>query len=340
MHPFSRLSMAVAVLTAAAALPATAQTVLTVSSWVPATVPLSIAQKEWCSMLEQRTSGKMRCNHLPRAVAAPPTTYDAIKAGLADVSFMVHGYTPGRFVFPQLAEFPFLGDSAEAISVAYNRVAMKHPQFAEEHRDVHVLAYFTDAPGMLLNTKRPVARLEDLQGLKWRASGGIVNEIAPAIGMNATMKPATDTYELLSTGVMDGTLFPADAIEPWKLEKVVKYATVFPGGLYNTSFAFIMNKAAYGKLTADEKKAVDAVSGETAARLFGRGWDTADRRGMALMQANGIQLTRADAKFVSDIKSRVAPVEQKWIERAKAKGLADPARVLSEFRGEIAKAAR
>ena len=338
MRAFVRPLIAAAAMVAT--LPVQAQTVLTVSSWVPATVPLSIVQKEWCELLQKNTSGKMRCNILPRAVANPPGTYDAIKSGVADISFAVPGYTPGRFVLPQIAEFPFLGDSAEAMSVAYNRVAARHPQFAQELRDVHVLAYFTDAPGMLLNTKRPVTRLEELQGLKWRISGGIVGEVSQALGMNATLKPATDTYELLSSGVMDGTLFPADAVEPWKLEKLVKHATAIPGGFYNTSFVFLMNKARYEKLTPEEKKAVDAISGETAARMFGRGWDKADRRGIALMQANGVQTVKADAKFMADIKARVGPVENNWVERAKAKGLADPAKVLAELRAEIAKAAK
>ena len=333
------LFLAAAVATAAA-IPVHAQTVLTVSSWVPATVPLSIATKEWCDLLAKNTSSKIRCNILPRAVANPPGTYDAISSGVADISFVVPGYTPGRFVLPQIAEFPFLGDSAEAMSVAYNRVATKYPKFGEELRDVHVLAWFTDAPGMLLNTKRPVTRMDELQGLKWRVGGGLVNEVAHALGMNATLKPATDTYELLTGGVMDGTVFPADAVEPFKLDKLVKYATSISGGLYNTSFAFIMNKARYEKLSADEKKAVDAVSGEVAAGMFGRGWDKADRRGMALMQANGVQITKADAKFVADIKTRVAPVEKKWVERARSKGLEDPAKVLSEFRAEILKMAR
>jgi TRAP-type C4-dicarboxylate transport system substrate-binding protein len=154
------------------------------------------------------------------------------------------------------------------------------------------------------------------------------------------LKPATDTYELLSGGVMDGTVFPADAVEPFRIDKIIKHATSIPGGLYNTSFVFIMNKARYDKLTPEEKKAVDGISGESAARLFGRGWDKADRRGMALMQANGVQITKADARFVADIKTRIAPLEQTWADRAQAKGLAKPANVLAEFRAEIAKAAR
>lgn len=320
-----------------AALPAGAQTVLTVSSWVPPTHSLSIAQKEWCDLVEKNAAGKIKCNILPRAVAAPPGTIDAVKNGLADVSFTVHGYTPGRFVLTQMAEFPFLGDAAEPLSVAFNRVASKHPQFAQEHQGVHVLTYFTHGPGIVFNTKRPVTKLEDLQGLKWRVGGGMVNEISKTLGMNVTLKPAPDSYELLSGGVMDGTLFPAESIESFKIDKVIKYATTFPGGLYNTSFVFMMNANTYNKLDAAGKKAVDAASGETAARIFGRNWDKVDRRAFALMQANNVQVTKADAKFVADVKAKTSALEQKWVKDAEAKGLPNADKVLADFRGEIAK---
>ena len=329
-----------AVAAALAAGPVAAQTVLTVSTWVPPTHSLSMAQKEWCDLLESNTAGKMKCNILPRGVSAPPGTLDAVKNGLADVSFTVHGYTPGRFVLTQMAEFGFLGDTAEPICIAFNRVASKYPQFAQEHQGVKVLSYFTHGPGIVFNTKKPVTQVADLQGLKWRVGGGMVNEIAKTLGMNVTLKPATDSYELLSGGVMDGTLFPAESTESFKIDKIVKHATFFPGGLYNTSFVFMMNQGRYDKLTPEEKKAVDAISGETAARIFGRGWDKVDRRGIALMQANNVQMVKADAKFVAEVKSKTAGLEQKWVKDAEAKGLKDAAKVLAEFRAEIAKASK
>src|SRR6476661_3168813 len=335
-----RFALSLAAVAALLAGPVAAQTVLTVSSWVPPTHSLSIAQKEWCDMLEKNTSGKMKCNILPRAVANPPGTYDAVKNGLADISFTVHGYTPGRFVLTQMAEFPFLGDSAEPLSVAVDKVARKHPEFMKEHQGVHVIALFTHGPGMLMNTRKPVVKLEDLQGLKWRVGGGIVNDLTRALNMNATLKPATDNYELLSSGVMDGTLLPAESSESFKIDKLIKYATTFPGGLYNTSFVMMMNQGKYDKLTAEEKKAVDAISGEVAARILGRHWDNADRRAFGLMQANNVQITRADTRFVGDVKARTQPLEQKWAQDAQAKGLKEAAKVLAEFRSEIGKAAK
>ena len=337
-----QLAMAIAIAIVASTLAFTsqvsAQTVLTVSSWLPPTHALSLAQKDWCDLLEKNTTGKVKCNILPRGVTAAPGTYDAVKNGLADLSYTVHGYTPGRFLYTQMAEFPFLGDTSEPISVAFNRVAMKNPQFQAEHQGVKVISFFTHGPGIVFNTKKPITKVDDMAGLKFRVGGGMVNETSKSLGMNVTLKPAPDSYELLSGGVMDGTLFPAESTESFKIDKLIKYATTFPGGLYNTSFVFMMNPAKYDKLAADEKKAVDAISGEVAARMFGRGWDKVDFRALALMQANGVVITKADAKFVADVKSKTAGLEVKWVKDAEAKGLSNAAKVLADFRTEIAKA--
>jgi TRAP-type C4-dicarboxylate transport system substrate-binding protein len=339
MSLFARRAAGALITLAAAwsAMPAAAQTTLTLSSWVPPAHALTTTQVEWCAMLEQKVPGKIKCNALPRAVAAPPGTFDAVRNGLADISFAVHGYTPSRFVTPQLAEFPFLGNTSETVSVAFQRMYNKYPAIAEEHKGVKVLAVFTHGPGIVFNTKRPITKVEDLAGLKFRVGGGMVNEIAKVLGMNATLKPAPESYELLSTGVMDGTLFPAESAESFKIEKIIRYATTFPGGLYNTSFAFVMNQAKYDSLPPDVKKAVDEISGEFLARMAGRAWDKADRRGVALMQANGVQFTKADAAFVNAVKAKTSGLEDAWVKAAEGRGMKDPKKALADFRAEIAK---
>jgi TRAP-type C4-dicarboxylate transport system substrate-binding protein len=333
----ARRSIALAAALLAGGAAAQAQTVLTVSSWLAPGHTLSETQKAWCGELEQKTAGKVKCNILPRAVSAPPGTFDAVRNGLADLSYTVHGYTPGRFVTTQMAEVAFLGNSSEPTSVAFQRMYNKYPAFAAEHQGVKVLAVFTHGPGMVFNTKRPIAKADDLSGLKFRVGGGMVNEISKSLGMNVTLKPAPESYELLSTGVMDGTLFPAESVESFKLDKTVKHATTFPGGLYNTAFVFMMNQATYDKQPADVKKAIDELSGEYAARMFGRGWDKVDRRGMAFMQAAGVQFTKADPTFVKAVQEKVGPVEEKWAAAAEAKGLKDAKKVLAEYRAEIKK---
>jgi cysteine-rich repeat protein len=63
------------------ALGASAQTTLTLSSWVPPSHTLTETQKEWCEMLAQKVAGKIKCNVLPRAVSAPPATFDSVRNG-------------------------------------------------------------------------------------------------------------------------------------------------------------------------------------------------------------------------------------------------------------------
>ena len=213
----------------------------------------------------------------------------------------------------------------------------KQPAMAEEHKGVKVLAVFTHGPGIVFNTKRPITKMDELLGMKFRIGGGMVNDISKALGMNVTLKPAPESYELLSTGVMDGTLFPAESVEGFKIDKVIKYATLFPGGLYNTSFVFMMNQAKYDSLPADVKKAIDEMSGEFAARMIGKGWDKVDRRGMAYMQANGVQFTKADPAFVKAVTEKTSGLVDTWAKAAEAKGMKDPKKVLAEFRAEIAK---
>lgn len=314
-----------------------AQTVFTVSSWLPPTHTLSTVQKNWCDLLEKESAGRMKCNILPKGVVAAPGTFDAVRDGLADISYTVDGYTPGRFINTQVAEFPFLGNSATATSVAYQRIYNKHFAPLGEHRGVKALAVFTHGPGIIFNTKKPVASAADASSLKFRIGGGNINELSKAMGWNTTLKAAPESFELLSTGVMDGTFFPDESVASFKLS-MVKHATTFPGGLYNTSFVFMMNQDKYRALSAQDKAVVDKLSGEVAARMFGEGWDKVDAASRdGAQKAQGVARIMADKAFVKAVADKQDYLETKWAASAQVRGLKDPKKVLAEFRAEIAK---
>ncbi len=315
---------------------ASAQTVFTVSSWLPPTHTLSTVQKNWCDLLEKESAGRMKCNILPKGVAAAPGTFDAVRDGLADISYTVDGYTPGRFINTQVAEFPFLGDSAVPTSVAYQRIYSKYFAPLGEHRGVKSLAVFTHGPGVIFNSKQPVTSAADAAKLKFRIGGGNINELSKAMGWNTTLKAAPESFELLSTGVMDGTFFPDESVASFKLS-MIKHATTFPGGLYNVSFVFMMNEGKYNALSAQDKAVVDKLSGEVAARMFGEGWDKVDAASRELQKSQGVARVQADEAFVKAVAAKQGELEDKWAAAAAAKGLKDPKAVLAEFRAEIAK---
>jgi TRAP-type C4-dicarboxylate transport system substrate-binding protein len=327
---------ALAVLAGAPGL-ASAQITLTLSSWVPPAHLLTRAQSDWCGEVSKATSGRIQCNLLPKPVAPAPGTFDAVRDGLVDLSFSVHGYTPGRFTMGKIAEMPFLGDSAVATSVAYQRIYEKHLAALGEHKGMHVITVFTHGPGVIFNSKQSVTKLTDLEGIKFRVGGGVVNDVGKALGVNMTLKPAPQSYELLSSGVVDGVWFPDESIVSFKLDKLIKHRTAMPGGLYNTSFALVMNEATWKKIPKADQDIIHRMSGEWAARFIGKYWDDTDAASREAQKAAGIQSVAADAKFVADFKAKTAGIEAAWVKEAETKGLANAAAVLQEFRAEIAK---
>ena len=317
--------------------PAAAQVTLATSTWLPPTHLLSRAQADWCIDVAKATQDRVKCNILPKPVAPPPGTFDAVRDGLADLSYSVQGYTPGRFVASKMAEMPFLGDSAVATSVAYQRIHDKHLDKLDEHKGLKVIAVFTHGPGAIFNNKRPVATLADLDGIKFRVGGGVINDVGKALNVNMTLKPAPQSYELMSSGVVDGVWFPDESIMSFKLDKLVKFRTAVPGGLYNTSFAFVMNPATWARIAKADQTAIERLSGEAAARHFGKYWDADDESSRVAMKAAGVQSIQADARFVADFKAKTASIEGDWVREVEARGLKDAAGVLREFRAEIAK---
>jgi TRAP-type C4-dicarboxylate transport system substrate-binding protein len=333
--------LAFAALACAITLPATvanAQITLNVTSWVPHSHHLVAGvTMPFCKDVEAATQGRVKCNLLPKSVVAAPQTFDAVRDGLADLSFTVHGYTPGRFALTDVVEFPFLGDTSEAVSVAYQRVHDRMLAKYDEHKGVHLVAVFTHGPGQIFNTKRAVTSLKDLDGLKIRVGGGLVNDVAKAIGTVPMLKPAPESYELLSQGVADGVFFPKEAVVSFKLVPLIKHATFVPGGLYNVGFAMVMNEGKWKQISDADKAAINKLSGEALARRAGKSWDAVDKIGEKGMRDANIPIVTASPQFVAEIKGRTQGLEQIWIDKVKAKGF-DGAAALAAVRAEIAKA--
>lgn len=331
MSTVSKLLVAALALLASAS---HAQVILNVNNWQsPAVTLMTRGVVPWCSDVESVTQGRVKCNILPKAVASPAQTFDAVRDGLADVSYIVPGYTPGRFLLTQVAEFPFSGDSGEELSAAYQRIHEKYLAQADEHKGVMVLAVFTHGPGHIYNTKRPINTLSDLRGMKIRVGGGFVNELSKSMGVNALLKPATESYELLAGGIADGIFFPKNSPDDFKFAPLIKHMTLVPGGLYNTAFTMIANPAKWDRISAADRAAIEKLCGEHLARRLARAYDTGDSIGFKLVQEAKVDVRTASPQLVEEIRLAAQPVETAWVNQVKAKGL-DGARILQELRAE------
>ena len=323
----------------AASAPVAAQVTLNASSWVPPSHPITATMLvPLCNDIDKATSGRVKCNILPKAPVAAPQTFDAVRDGLIDLSYTVHGYTPGRFVLTDAVEFPFMADTSEVMSVAYQRVYERMLAKADEHKGVVPLAMMTHGPGQIYHVSKPIGSIADLKGQKIRVGGGLINEITKSLGAVPLLRPAPEVFEILKTGVADGVFFPKESVGSFKLTPVLKHATFVPGGLYNVSFVWMANPAKWSTIPAADLALIQPLLGEALSRRSGKAWDAADEKGVQAMKEANISIQTASPAFIDEIRKATAPLEQSWVEKAKAKGV-DGNAVLAALRAEIKKVA-
>ncbi len=336
---FKHLALTGAMAMAMSFTSASAQTVLTMSSWVGPNHPLTRdVLGGWAAAVEKATNGRVKMQMLAKHPVAPQGTFDGVRDGVMDVSYVTASYTPARHPLPLLAELPGSGGTAEINSVAFSRIHWKHLHKAGEYKGVKLLGVFTHGPGQMFLVKKPVNSVADIAGMKIRSGGGISEASAKALGASPLVKPAPESYEILASGVADGTFFPTESIRSFNLDKVVKHATIFPGGFYSSAFGFFMNEEKWNKLSKQDQDAINSVSGEALARLAGKAWDAADKGGMEALKAAGVNIQQASPAFIAEVRTRTEPLANSWVQAANDKGL-DGAKVLAEFREELKRVA-
>src|SRR5690625_749687 len=309
-------------------------TELTLSYWIPAAHPLiTDFIAPWSEQIEEKTDGRVKVRLLTKPVTNPQGHFDAVRDGLTDLTFISHSHYPGRFGLTHFAVFPFSGDTATSRSIAAWKTYEKHLLDQDEHRGVKLLGIFTHGPGALYTTSKKVESPDDLEGLKVRVGGGMAAEVGKALGASIVAKPAPESYELLSTGVVDGVFFPPESVPGFKLESLVKHALVVPGGLYSDSFAIIMNQDAFNSLSEEDQKAIESISGEYLAAMAGKTWDKYDALATEMLQ-DDVETVVADEAFIDVLKERTQPIRDQWLQAMEEKGLDGPA-VLEEFQNEI-----
>ncbi|KAA8605815.1 ABC transporter substrate-binding protein [Salipiger aestuarii] len=315
---------------------ASAQTVLTVASWLPPSHPL-VADLivPMGEAIAEATGGEVTANILTAPLGPPPAHFDFAVNGVADITFGVQGYNPGRFKTTNIVELPFLGETAEAISVAYWRVFDEMLRDAGEYDRVKVLAVFSHGPGEIFLRDGDVGAPDVLDGVKIRVGGGIVHEVASALGAVPVEGPSSKAYELLSQGVADGIFFPYESVNFFKLIPQLDRAISVPGGLYNTSFYIVMNKAKWDSLTPAQQDAIDSVTGEVLARRAGQMWDAADARGRAAMEGE-IAIHPATEAQMRAWEGAVSPLVRAKLDEVGETGI-DAQAAYDMLRAEIAK---
>ena len=306
------------------------------SQWLP---PAHWTQRpllhKWYKEVAAATDGRVNIQPTAKGLGAPPRQYQLARDGIADVVWVVHGYTPGSFPLSEMVELPFITRSGEANSVAYWRVFKKVLEPAGMHKEVHTLTMFVHVPGQVYNNKRPINALADFKGLKLRIPNAIGPAALKALGAVPMSAPVTKPRDGLAKGVFDGTTLTDEAIYAFKIAKFTKYATHIPGGLYNVSFSMAMNKAKWQKIAAKDQATVMKLAGEALSLRIGRGWDEREAWAPTKLKEDGVVWNTLEGKALAGLKEKLKHYEARWIEKADKAGI-DGAKTLAMYRAEVA----
>ncbi len=289
----------------------------------------------WIKDLTKASGGKVKVR-MTYPPINPRVLYDRVRDGIADMAWITHGYTTGRFVLTQMIELPGADGNAEQMSRAFWRTYTGRFGKRDEHKGVQLVALFTHGPG-LVHSRGPIANIGQVKGMKVRTGGGVQSQIAKRLGIVSVSAPVTKAQEILQQGVADGIFFSIETIYSFKLGGVVKHHYALPGGLYSASFAVVMNQRKYDSLNAADKASLGKVGGEHMSGIMGRTWDGADSLAVEKLTAAGNKVGAFDPATAKAVKAKLAGLDDWWIKRAVAEGAKDAADVLKALRAEVQK---
>jgi TRAP-type C4-dicarboxylate transport system substrate-binding protein len=298
-----------------------ADVTLTISSWAPPTHGINAML--WPQLIEEMeaaTDGRVT-GEIKYGLASPPAQYDLVLDGAADLAWIFHGYTPGRFVATKLVELPGYEGNAEAASVAYWRTHEKFFADANEHKGVKLLSLMTHGVGTL-HTNADVNALADINGMKLRIGGGVAGEVGAALGATGINVPAPKVYETLASNAADGVMMPMEGKASFKLYEVAKNTFTVPGGFYRGSFAVIMNQDTFDGISAEDQAALEEVFGEHLSRMGGAVWDAIDAAGLEALNANADNsLREASAEDVAAWNAMTGPIVESVLAEVNGMGI-------------------
>ncbi len=319
------------------AVSANAATKLIISSWAPPGHGMNAQMwPRLIKMIEEATEGRVTAQ-IKYKLAPPPAQFDLIQDGAADITWIFHGYNPGRFTVTKLIELPGYEGGAEAASVAYWRAHEKFLKKANEHKGVMLIGLMTHGPGQLHTVKgKKVTKLSDIKGMKLRLGGGVSGDVGAALGATGIRVPAPKVYETLSSHAADGVMFPMESRKGFKLDDVAPNIYIMPGGFYRGSFAIIMNPAKFKSLSpADQKALKEKVFGEPLSKMAGRVWETNDQKVIEASAKNPkLSITVASEADQKAYAAMAAAIRDKVAKEVARKGI-DAEAVMSFIKAQM-----
>lgn len=313
---------------------ALADTTLTVSTWgSPKHGINTMVWPQWGEWIEKATDGRVKLN-VVYDLAPPNSQMDTVADGIGDVSWLYHGYYPGRFTTATLPDMPTFQDvSSEKLSSIYWNVFDKYLRKANEYRGLVVVGVGVHGPGAV-HSKETLQQVAQLKDKRIRIGGGVMSELAKKMHITGVAMPPTAIYESASQGVVAGACIDLGALKSFRLAEVLSNSLTIPGGLYRGSFSIVVNADKWDEISPEDQAAIMAVSGDKLSALFGRMMDKTDEDGVAFAKEKGHTFVEADQASIDAIKAMAADMPKQWLKDNANKGF-DAQAALDFYRAQL-----
>ena len=294
--------------------------------------PVGVGVKKMQEVLAAKTGGKLKISAFWGGSAGGdlPAT-QALRAGTQEM--VCTSSSPLVGIVKELGAFdlPFLfANEREADAVLDGPAGVYFNKKLEEAGLVN-LAYWENGFRNLTNSKRPVTKVEDFDGVKVRVmQNNIFIDTFKTLGTNAVPMAFGEVFTALETKTIDGQENPFVTIETSKFNEVQKYLSVTRHAY--TPFLVLYSKKLWDQLSAQEQAVLReaAMEGQKVQRAANR---TLNEKSLASLKAKGMQVNEISAPEMMRISAKIRPVYDKNVPAIGAEAVTVVLDALKKSRG-------
>ncbi|CAM3237403.1 ABC transporter substrate-binding protein [Pseudomonas floridensis] len=215
--------------------------------------PQGQGAQKFADLLGESSGGKIKVRLFPGGtLGGDVQTVSALQGGTLDITVLNSGILAAQAPDFAMLDFPFLfNDVKEAHAVIDGPIGQKLAAQLDS-KGLVALGYWDLGFRNVTNSKHPITRLEDMQGLKIRViQSPIYLKTFSALGANPVPMAFPEVYTGLEQHTIDGQENPFTVIEGSKFFEVQKYLSV-TGHIFNPQ-SLIMSQKTWNRLNDDEK---------------------------------------------------------------------------------------
>lgn len=272
--------------------------------------PLGMGAQKFADAVSARSGGKMKVTLFPNAVlGGDPQNLAAVRGGTLDFTSMATGLIASLDKRFMVFDLPFLFNNAqEAYAVADGPVGTKMLNELSAHGAIG-LGIWDLGFRHMTNSRRPITRYEDIQGLKIRViASPIFIDMFNTLGANPVPMTFGEVYGALESRAIDGQDNPVAVIESAKFAEVQKYLSL-TRHVY-TGMPVVMSKKTWDSMSEMERGIIRAAADEAKQE---------ERKLTQQMEARSVdslkksmQVNEVSAAEMNRLRQKVQPVTDKF----------------------------